>query len=161
LFFRVQMSLTREQLIELLEPAIEALGYELVDLELNVGHGNGMLRLFIDQEAGISLDDCEAVSHQVSGLLDLEDPIAVRYRLEVSSPGLDRKLVKPEHFDRFAGSMVKIRLRRKVDGRRRVLGQLLGCDGDTVVVRSDGEDRSVSLSDVEVARLVPEGNNGP
>ena len=149
------MSVTREKLIGLLEPAIEAMGYELADLELNVGHGNDLVRLFIDKEAGIDLDDCERVSHQVSGLLDVEDPIAVHYRLEVSSPGLDRKLVKPEHFDRFIGHEIKTSLKRLVDGRRRIRGQLMSREGETVVVKSADEVCSISLADIEIARLVP------
>ena len=150
------MNPTRENLTKMLEPAIEAMGYELTDLELNLGHGWGVLRLFIDCEEGIGLDDCEAVSHQVSGLLDVEKPIAVDYRLEVSSPGLDRKLVKPEHFDRFVGRQIKTRLKRLVEGHRRVKGQLLARDGDTVVVQSESETIAISLADIEVARLVPE-----
>ena len=102
------MSVTREQLLELLEPEVEALGYELAELEVNLSHGRGLLRLFIDGPEGITLDDCAKVSHQVSGLLDVEDPIQGDYNLEVSSPGADRKLVKPEHFDRFAGQAVKL-----------------------------------------------------
>jgi ribosome maturation factor RimP len=150
------MESTREKLIGLLEPAIEAMGYELADLELNVGHGHGLLRLFIDTEEGISLEDCEAVSHQVSGLLDLEDPIPVAYRLEVSSPGLDRKLVKPEHFDRFAGSVVRTRLKTQIDGRRRITGRLLSREGEKLLVQSGDEVCAIALSDIEVARLVPE-----
>jgi ribosome maturation factor RimP len=150
------MNPTRENLTKMLEPAIEAMGYELTDLELNLGHGRGVLRLFIDCEEGIGLDDCEAVSHQVSGLLNVEEPIAVDYRLEVSSPGLDRKLVKPEHFDRFVGRQIKTRLKRLVEGHRRVKGQLLARDGDTVVVQSESETIAISLADIEVARLVPE-----
>jgi ribosome maturation factor RimP len=150
------MSVTREKLIGLLEPEIEALGYELTDLELNLGHGNDLLRLFIDREAGIDLEDCEKVSHQVSGLLDVEDPIGAHYRLEVSSPGLDRKLVKPEHFDRFIGCEIKTRLKRLVDGRRRVRGQLVSREGEIVTVKAQDEVCSISLADIEVARLVPE-----
>lgn len=150
------MNPTRENLIAMLEPAIEAMGFELTDLELNLGHGNGVLRLFIDSEQGIGLEDCEAVSHQVSGLLDVENPIGVDYRLEVSSPGLDRKLVKPEHFDRFIGHQIKTRLKRLIEGHRRVKGQLLARDGETVMVRSENETIAILLSDIEVARLVPE-----
>lgn len=152
------MSVTKEQLIELLEPAVEALGYELADLELNISHGRGIVRLFIDSDEGVTLDDCERVSHQVSGVLDVEDPIASDYHLEVSSPGADRKLVKPAHFDRFAGSMVKVRLKKLVDGRRRVKGQLLGRDGDRVQVRLDDDDVSIDMEDIEVARVVPDWN---
>jgi ribosome maturation factor RimP len=150
------MNPTRENLTAMLEPAIEAMGFELTDLELNLGHGHGVLRLFIDSEQGIGLEDCEAVSHQVSGLLDVEEPIAVDYRLEVSSPGLDRKLVKPEHFDRFIGHQIKTRLKRLIEGHRRVKGQLLARDGETVLVRSENETIAILLSDIEVARLVPE-----
>jgi len=150
------MNPTRENLMEMLEPAIEAMGFELADLELNLGHSRGVLRLFIDHEKGIGLEDCEAVSRQVSGLLDVEDPIAMDYRLEVSSPGLDRKLVKPEHFDRFVGRQIKTRLKRLIEGHRRVKGRLLARDGETVVVQSDSETIAISLADIEVARLVPE-----
>jgi ribosome maturation factor RimP len=152
------MTLTSDQLFELLEPAVEALGYELADMELNVGHGRGLIRLFIDREDGITLDDCEKVSRQVSAVLDVEDPIAGDYNLEVSSPGADRKLVKPEHFDRFAGSMVKVRLKRLVDGRRRIKGQLLGRDDEQIQVRLDGKDVSVAIAEIEVARVVPDWN---
>ena len=152
------MSLTREQLLGLLEPAIEALGYELSDVEMNLEHGRGLIRLFIDRDDGITLEDCAKVSHQVSGVLDVEDPIAGDYNLEVSSPGADRKLVKPEHFDRFAGSMVKVRLKRLVDGRRRLKGQLLGRDGERIQVRLDGKDVSVAMTEIEVARVVPDWN---
>jgi len=150
------MDVTRENLLGLLEPAVEAMGYELADLEFSLGHGHGVLRLFIDQEAGISLDDCEKVSHQVSGLLDVENPVSVDYRLEVSSPGLDRKLVKPEHFDRFIGCRVKMRLNRLIGGRRRIKGRLTGREGQTVIVQSDDDALSISLADIEVARLAPD-----
>lgn len=149
------MSVTREKLIGLLEPAVEAMGYELADLELHVGHGNDLLRLFIDKDAGIDLEDCEKVSHQVSGVLDVEDPIAAHYRLEVSSPGLDRKLVKPEHFDRFIGCEIKTSLNRLIDGRRRIRGRLMSREGEMVVVKSADEICSIPLADIEVARLVP------
>lgn len=150
------MSMTRDNLIGLLEPAIEALGYELSDLELNLGHGHGRIRLFIDGKNGVTVDDCARVSRQISSVLDVEDPIAMDYALEVSSPGADRKLVKPAHFDRFAGSMVKIRLKRLVEGHRRIKGQLLGRDERTIQVRIDDEDLSIALADIEVARLVPD-----
>ena len=147
---------TREQLIELVEPSVERLGYELVDLELNASRGHGLVRVFIDAEDGITLEDCEQVSHQVSGLLDVEDPLPGDYRLEVSSPGLDRKLVKPEHFDRFAGELIKTRLKRLVDGRRRVQGRLIERDGERIRVHAADEDVWIALADIEVARLVPQ-----
>jgi len=152
------MSVTREKLISLLEPEIESLGYELAELEVNLSHGHGILRLYIDRPEGIAVEDCARVSQQVSGLLDVEDPIAGDYNLEVSSPGADCKLVKPEHFDRFAGSMIKVRLRNLVDNRRRVRGQLLGRQEGMIDIRAGEETISVDLGDIDVARLVPDWN---
>ncbi|MEO8443502.1 MAG: ribosome maturation factor RimP [Gammaproteobacteria bacterium] len=171
------MSKTRAQLIALLEPSIEALGYELVDLELIFGGRRGVLRLFIDKLVpadlmagasepgdagdgprvdGIGMEDCEAVSRQVSALLDVEDPIGRDYDLEVSSPGLDRKLVKPAHFDRFAGCAVQGRFCRMMDGRRRFSGTLLARNGPMVTMRVGNSNLTVALEDLEVVRLVPE-----
>ena len=95
--------MTRDELGELLEPTIERLGYELSDLEVKLGGGSGVVRVFIDHPDGIGLDDCEKVSLAVSALLDVEDPVPGNYDLEVSSPGLNRKLTKVEHFQRFTG----------------------------------------------------------
>jgi len=167
------MSKSRTQMVALLEPAVEALGYELVDLELNFNGPRGVLRLFIDHLGaaerpavsgpdetgpptdGIRVEDCEAVSRQVSAVLDVEDPIRRDYDLEVSSPGLDRKLVKPAHFDRFAGQAVQGRLCKMLDGRRRFTGTLLGREGMTVTIRVDDTDLTVPIEDLEVVRLVP------
>jgi ribosome maturation factor RimP len=148
----------------LLEPAVEALGYELYDLELNFSGRRGVLRVFIDRGVasqsapgdGIRVEDCEAVSRQVSAVLDVLDPIQRDYDLEVSSPGLDRKLVKPAHFDRFAGQAVQGRFRAMVEGRRRFTGTLVGRNGTLVTIRVDDTDLTVSMDDLEVIRLVPE-----
>lgn len=142
--------------MELLDPAVAAHGFEIVDLEVHLGRGGGYLRLFIDGPRGVTLDDCEAISRQVGSVLDVADPIAGQYRLEVSSPGLDRRLVKPAHFDRFAGSEIAVRLRRLVDGRRRIQGTLVGRDGETIEIRSDEASLRIPLAEVEVARLVPD-----
>jgi len=150
------MSKGRIQLIALLEPPVEALGYELTDLEFSVGGGRRVLRLFIDRPEGIRVEDCEAVSRQISGLLDVEDPIQGDYDLEVSSPGMDRKLVKPAHFDRFAGQPVKGRFRAKIAGRRRFAGVLIGRDGDKARLDLDGAEVKVPIEDIELIRLVPE-----
>ena len=119
---------------------VESMGYELVGVEyLGRGGDRAILRVYIDQEAGITLEDCAEVSHQLSGVLDVEDPIPGRYSLEVSSPGLNRPLVYPEHFERFRGHRVKLRLAEKVEGRRNLEGSLLGlADGKKVkTVTSD------------------------
>lgn len=150
------MVLSRDEVLALLEPTVEGLGYELAELECRLGHGRGLLRLFIDRDGGITLDDCERVSRQVAAVLDVEDPIPGDYDLEVSSPGLDRKLVKPMHFDRFAGHEVKLRLRQLLDNRRKLRGTLLGRDGQDVKIDVDGQTMTVPMEAIEVARLVPD-----
>jgi len=145
----------RESLIELLEPVLKGMGYELVDVEFRLG-GHSVLRLFIDKEGGISLDDCEFVSHQVSGVLDVEDPIPGHYTLEVSSPGLDRVLRTAEHFSRYAGQLIKLQAHALVNGRKRFKGVLQGLDGQDVVLEVDGQQVRVALDNVHSARLVPD-----
>ena len=147
--------MTRDELLELLGPTVEQLGYELSDLEVKLGGKHGVLRLFIDQPAGIGLDDCEKVSLAVSALLDVEDPLPGHYDLEVSSPGLDRKLTKLEHFQRFTGETVKVQMRFPIGGRRRFRGTLVSVDADNIVVDVDGETHALPMATIDTARLVP------
>ena len=147
--------MTSEELKNLLEPSVEALGYELIELELKTGGRNGLMRLFIDAPDGIGLDDCEAVSRQVSTVLDVEDPIPGNYNLEVSSPGLDRALTKPAHFQRFTGEDVRIKLRTPVDGRRNFRGALRAADEDSIEVEVDGQSHTLAIAAIASARLVP------
>lgn len=147
--------MTREELARLLEPTIERMGYELTDLEMKIGGRDGMVRVFIDRPEGIGLDDCEAVSRQVSALLDVEDPVPGHYVLEVSSPGLDRKLTKPAHFRRFIGDDVRVRMRFPVAGRRKFRGKLLAANDETIEVEVDGEPHRLPMATIDVARLVP------
>lgn len=147
--------MTGEELIRLLEPTIERLGYELADLELKLGGRNGLLRLYIDKPDGVDLSDCEKVSQQVSALLDVEDPIPGQYTLEVSSPGLDRRLTKLEHFRRYTGEDVRVKLRFPVDGRRNFRGALKAADEESIEVEVDGKDYRLPLATIESARLVP------
>jgi ribosome maturation factor RimP len=146
---------TRDELLELLEPAIERLGYELSDLDVNLGGKHGILRVFIDKPDGIGLDDCEKVSLAVSALLDVEDPLPGHYELEVSSPGLDRKLTKIEHFQRFEGETVKVKMRFPIEGRRRFRGTLVSSDDENIVVDVDGEPHTLPVATIDTARLVP------
>jgi len=142
---------------ELLGPVVEALGYELLGIEFQGGAHHGVLRLYIDSPNGITLDDCEQVSHQVSGVLDVEDPVPGRFSLEVSSPGLDRPLFAPEHFERFCGHKAKLRLERPLDGQRNFSGVLNGLrDGHLLLQLEDGTECEFDLADIEKARLVPE-----
>ena len=135
----------------LFEPAIIALGYELVGVE----YQQGLLRIYIDSENGITADDCGKVSHQISGILEVEDPIREQYSLEVSSPGLDRPLYTVEDFTRFAGSTAKIRTRMPIEGRRNYKGMLHGVDNDHVLIDVDNEEYRLPLNEIEKANLVP------
>jgi len=147
--------MTGDELAVLLEPTVERLGYELADLEVRIGGKGGLVRVFIDKPEGIGLEDCEKVSLAVSALLDVEDPIPGNYNLEVSSPGLDRKLTKTEHFQRFVGETVKVQMRFPVEGRRRFRGELKSVNEENIVVEVDGETHSLVLAAIDTARLVP------
>jgi len=146
-----------ERLQGLLEPVVTGLGYEWVGLEFLSAVGRSTLRVYIDLNGGITVDDCERVSRQVSAVLDVEDVIRGQYTLEVSSPGLDRPLFTPEHFRRFAGSEVRLQLRELVQGRRKLDGRLVGIDaGDEVTVLADGAEYRIPLANIAKARLKPE-----
>ena len=149
------MDRLEKKLSNLFEPVIESMAYELVGVELT-GSGNGtILRIYIDAENGITVDDCQAVSYQVSGILDVEDPLQGHYTLEVSSPGLDRPLVKPEHFEQFTGELVKIRSTEAVLGRKNFKGILEFFDGEYLYVAVDNEVYEIPFDIVEKANLVP------
>lgn len=151
------MASLHDRLVGLLEPLVESLGYELVLLEFNAHKGSALVRLFIDAPGGITLGDCEKVSREVEGTLDVADPIPQNYRLEVSSPGLDRPLVKPEHFERFAGKVVRVQLTAPQGGRRKFQGVLRGLREDGVVVETaDAGTVELALGNIERARLVPD-----
>ena len=145
----------RDELIHLLEPAIGGLGYELVELEFVPAGSGGLLRLYIDAPPGITLDDCERVSRQVSAILDAEDPIPGQYTLEVSSPGLDRVLRTREHFKRFAGNRIKLQLELPIEGRKRFTGTLLEALEDGIAMDVDGVRRMFGYAQIQRARLVP------
>jgi ribosome maturation factor RimP len=148
--------MTGDELHGLIEPTIERLGFEMTDLELRLSANGGLLRITIDKPDGIGLEDCERVSLAVSALLDVEDPVPGNYSLEVSSPGLDRKLTKIEHFQRFQGEIVKVQMRFPIKGRRRFRGTLLAADDENIVVEVDGESHSLPLAMIDTARLVPD-----
>lgn len=146
----------RDELRKMLEPVVEGLGYELTDLEVKVGGRDSVLRLFIDRPEGVGLSDCETVSRQVSATLDVEDPLPGHYALEVSSPGLDRRLTKFEHFQRFTGQTVRVKLRFPLDGRRNYRGALKSATREDIEVEVDGETFRLPLATIESARLVPD-----
>jgi len=143
----------RERLLGLIEPLCGRLGYELVDLEYGGGYGRGTLRVFIDAAAGVTLEDCERVSREISALLDVEDPIPGAYRLEVSSPGFDRVLRTPAHFGRFVGARVFVELKEPRAGRRRYTGELLAVDAGGIALAVDQERVAVAFAEIGKARL--------
>jgi len=144
-------------LTELARSVVEPMGYELVGVNyLPSGHGGSVLRVYIDHEKGVTLDDCSAVSHQLSGVLDVEDPLPGHYDLEVSSPGLDRPLFTAEHFERFRGHRARLTLTEKQEGRRNFVGVIAGVRGGEVILTMDGETRVFPFSTIESAHLVPE-----
>jgi ribosome maturation factor RimP len=144
-----------EKLIALIEPLLGQMGYELVDLEYAPGRTHAVLRVFIDRPEGVGLDDCERASHEVSALLDVEDPVPVGYTLEVSSPGLDRVLRTPAHFRRFVGERIWLELRAAREGRRRYTGRLQALDAEGIELNVDGAMVRVQFSDIGRARLAP------
>lgn len=149
------MRMTVAGLRDLLEPGVRALGFELVDVEYTRAGGQNVLRVYIDHPDGITVDHCATVSRQVSAALDVEDPIPEAYVLEVSSPGLDRPLVKRADFERYAGETIKVRMLEAVAGRKNFKGTLVGLEGDAVLVEVDRERYSLPMARIERARLVP------
>lgn len=148
------------QLVELLEPSVEALGFELWSLEYNTGGKRPLLRIYIDAEKGITVDDCAAVSRQVSAILDVEDPISGEFMLEVSSPGAERGLHKLSHYQRFAGEQAAVRLRYPMDGQRNFKGLLVGIEGDEVVLRVGDEEYVFPLEEIDKANVIPNWDAG-
>ena len=149
------MSGKEAQLTQLLRPTVEALGYAFWGIELISPGKRPTLRLYIDADTGVNIDDCAAVSHQVSGVLDVEDPISSDYTLEVSSPGVDRLLFSPQHYSPYVGETVDVRLRLPIEGRRRYKGTLLSANDETVVLLIDDREFELPLGSVDRARVFP------
>ncbi|TQV87822.1 ribosome maturation factor RimP [Aliikangiella coralliicola] len=145
-----------DQLTEMLRPSAEALGYEFLGIEYISQGKHSVLRIYIDHENGINVDDCASVSHQASGILEVEDPISSQYTLEVSSPGLERPLFTLAHFSQFVGRVVNLRCHVGVDGRRKFKGKLLEVDKEQLTVSVDNQNYILDFSDVDKANLVAE-----
>jgi len=145
-----------EHLVELIEPIVEGLGYECVGIEYNPHPTHGMLRIYIDSDNGILLDDCTKVSHQISGVLDVEDPIQGEYHLEVSSPGADRPFFKVSQFQRFLGSTVLVSLFKPIDKRRKITGQIKSVEDDAILVQDGEQLLKIPFQAMSKARLVPD-----
>lgn len=144
------------KLQQLIEPVVQGLGYELIGIEcLSRGHAM-LLRIFIDRAAGIMVEDCERVSHQVSGVLEVEDPITSPYTLEVSSPGLDRPLFNAGQFAHYIGREARVRVHVPIGGRHNFRGTIVAVNGEDVRINVDGEEYLLEASNVDKANLVPQ-----
>lgn len=146
----------KAELLRLLEPAVSAAGYELVEIEFSPAGRRALLRVYIDRTDGgsVTVDDCATASGVISGVLDAADPIERAYELEVSSPGFDRPLRTPAHFQRFLGEEARLELGEPVEGRKRFRGRLVSLEGDLLVMEVDGRPWRLPLRQVVKARLV-------
>ncbi len=149
------MNSKEKQLENLIAPTVTALGCELWGLEYMAQGRRSLLRIYIERADGVSVEDCERVSRQVSGLLDVEDPIKTNYTLEVSSPGLDRLLFRAEQYQRYLGETLDVRLNFPFEGRRKFVGQLAGLEEGDVVLRVDDTEYLLPLENIQRARIVP------
>ncbi|HVY54671.1 MAG TPA: ribosome maturation factor RimP [Thermodesulfobacteriota bacterium] len=138
---------------ELLEPILAGKNLELFDIEFKGQGKNGVLRVFIDREEGVTIDDCALVSRELGTLLDIHDMIPGSYTLEVSSPGLTRPLRKPEDFLRFKGKKVKIKTSRDIEKRKSFIGRLLDFRDGLVTVETEGGSFTIPYADIEKANL--------
>ena len=146
-----------ERLTELLTPVVEGVGLQCLGVEYSASHGNSLVRVYIEAaDREVNVDDCEVVSREVSATLDVNDPIAGRYTLEVSSPGLDRPLYTTAHFARYVGREAKVEVNLAVGGRRRFKGPIVGVEGDDVIMNQDGEPVRIAQGNIHKARLVPD-----
>lgn len=157
------MAQVTEQVEALVEPLLEDLGFELVDLEYMRETRGWVLRFYLDKEGGINLDDCASASREISTLLDVEDLIPTAFNLEVSSPGLERPLKKLVDFERFSGQLVKIKTWQGIDpdesGKKRkaFTARLLGVDGNDIVIkeeeRKNATEMKIALDQISKANL--------
>nr|WP_281376045.1 ribosome maturation factor RimP [Halomonas cerina] len=140
----------------LIEPVVSTMGFELWGIDHLSQGKHSRLVIYIDHPDGVNVEDCADVSRQVSAVLDVEDPIAGEYRLEVSSPGMDRPLYTLDQFSRYAGHTISLRLRVPFDGRRKFQGLLAGVESDEVLLQLDGEEYCFPIESIDQARIVPQ-----
>ncbi len=145
-----------QDLFALLQPEVEALGYELWAVVYLPQGKHALLRVYIEHADGIGVDDCEKVSRQVGSVLDVEDAIQGHYTLEVSSPGMDRPLFYLTHYQRCIGQVIELRLQMPINGRRKLQGELVGVEGETLHVKVDDVVVDIAFAQVDRAQVVPE-----
>ena len=147
------MARSVSHLWELFEPVVVDMGYELIEIEYQPNPKYGVLRLYIDKESGIEVDDCSAVSRQVSAILDVEDPVPGKFNLEVSSPGMDRPLRRLEDFQRFIGEEVKVKTGMPFEGQRNFKGRLNGVEDDLIIIECENKEVRLPVTAIDNARL--------
>ena len=140
---------------DLIEPSLDALGYDLVRVKMS-GQAKRTLQIMAERKdrRDMTVDDCAEISRNVSAILDVEDPVPGAYDLEVSSPGIDRPLVREEDYVRFAGQVARVETERPIDGRRRFRGRLKGLDGDAIAIDCDGTEARIPLAEIVRAKLL-------
>lgn len=146
----------KQQLIQLIQPQIEMMGFEFVGLQYFTQGKRNTLRIYIDHSDGINIEHCTQVSHQVSGILDVEDPINAEYHLEVSSPGLDRPLFNIQHYKKFTGKKVKLKLLFPIDGQRKFQGEIKQVADKTIHLLTEEKEITLSMNEIEKANLIPD-----
>ncbi len=149
------MATLEQRLTHLFEPSVEALGYALWGVEYVRAGKHSTLRIYIDHPDGINVDDCAEVSAQISAVLDVEDPISNEYFLEVSSPGLERPLIKLTHFQQYIGHQVAVTLRMAVNNRRKYKGVIKQVDGEMITLTVEGNDEIMAFANIQQANLIP------
>lgn len=149
------MSSKLEQLQGLLAPVVVALGYQCWGIDFSSQGKHSVLRIYINKEGGVLVDDCAIVSRQISGVLDVEDPISTEYTLEVSSPGMERPLFTIEQFALYAGEQVRIKLRSPFEGRRNFQGLLRGVEEQDVVVQVEDHEFLLPIDLIDKANIIP------
>lgn len=150
------MSRSQDKFTQLLRPAIEGVGYELVGIEHLPMGKHSVLRIYIDSPDGITVTDCSRVSHQVSGVLEVEEPIKGAFTLEVSSPGIDRPLFNFEQFEQFVGSKVKLKLYHAIEGKRNIVGLIESIEGEDINIKDTASDATYQLQmdDIDKANII-------
>ena len=145
----------KERINKIIQPGVELLGYELIDVECNQGKNSLKIIVYIDHAKGIKIDDCVKVTNAISKIIDEDSDLIEDYNLEVSSPGLNRKLILKEHFDKFIGKDIKVKLKTKIDNRKIYKGILLERIDDRISIVENKQKISIQMDTIEICRLIP------
>ena len=153
------VSVIRDRVFELIEPLLYEIGYELVEVEYLSSYGRWVLRLYIDKEKGVTIDDCADVSRQLGDIIDIKEIIDHEYVLEVSSPGLNRPLRREKDFIRAIGNKIKLKMKEAVNGQKHFTGVLKNCTDGIVFLESSGDNIELPFNDIEKSSIVYDFDN--